>query len=77
MDIQIEKLQLLEWLAKLNNPMILKQFIALKKEQEGEEDWWDKISADEAGEILDGLQQADRGEVVPHSKVMEQYKKWR
>lgn len=32
MDIQVEKLQLIEWLARLNNTTILKQFIALKKE---------------------------------------------
>jgi predicted transcriptional regulator len=75
MDIQAEKLQLIEWLARLNNTTILKRFIALKKEQE--KDWWDQLSAEEKAEIEEGLSQADRGEVVPHKEVMAKYKKWR
>jgi hypothetical protein len=75
MDIQAEKLQLIEWLARLNNTSVLKRFISLKKEQE--KDWWDQISADEKSEIEEGLGQADRGEVTPHKEVMDKYKKWR
>lgn len=59
----------------LNNTAVLKQFIALKKEQE--KDWWDQISKEEKAEIEEGLKQADRGELVPHGKVMSKYKKWR
>jgi len=33
MDILAEKLQLIEWLASLNNTTILKRFIVLKKER--------------------------------------------
>ena len=75
MDIQTEKLQLIEWLARLNNTTVLKRFIALKKEQE--KDWWDEISEEERAEIEEGLAQADRGEVVSHKVVMAKYKKWR
>jgi hypothetical protein len=75
MDIQAEKLQLIEWLARLNNTTTLKRFIALKKEQE--KDWWDQLSAEEKAEIEEGLSQADRGEVVAHKEVMAKYKKWR
>lgn len=75
MDIQSEKLQLIEWLARLNNTTILKRFIALKKEQE--KDWWDLLSAEEKSEIEEGLAQADRGEVIAHKEVMAKYKKWR
>jgi hypothetical protein len=75
MDIQAEKLQLIEWLAGLNNTATLKQFITLKKEQE--KDWWDLLSTEEKSEIEEGLAQADRGEVVPHKEVMAKYKKWR
>lgn len=75
MDIQAEKLQLIEWLAKLNNTTVLKRFIALKKEQE--KDWWDQIGKEEKAEIEEGLAQADKGEVVSHKEVMAKYKKWR
>lgn len=75
MDIQSEKLQLIEWLARLNNTTVLKRVMALKKEQE--KDWWDLLSAEEKLEIEEGLAQADRGEVVSHKEVMAKYKKWR
>ena len=75
MDIQAEKLQLIEWLARLNNTTTLKRFITLKKEQE--KDWWDQLSTEEKSEIDEGLAQADRGEVVSHKEVMAKYKKWR
>lgn len=74
MDIQAEKLRLIEWLAGLNDPKTLNEFIALKKKKEV--DWWDQISAEERNEIMEGLGQADRGEVVPHREVTEKYKKW-
>ena len=75
MDIQAEKLQLIEWLAKLNNANTLKRFIALKKE--AEKDWWDELSSSEKTEIEEGLAQADRGEVIMHEEVMSKYQKWR
>jgi hypothetical protein len=73
MDIQAEKIQLIEWLVSLNKPSIIKKLVSLKKK---ETDWWDEISAQEKAEIEEGLSQADRGQLVPHAKVMERYKKW-
>ncbi len=73
MDIQAEKIQLIEWLASLNEPSLIKKLIALK---EKETDWWDKISEEEKSEIKEGLAQADRGQVIPHHKVMNRYKRW-
>jgi len=74
MDIQAEKLRLIEWLAGLNDTKILYEFITLKKKKEV--DWWDKISAEERAEIEEGLAQADRGELIPHEEVMAKFKKW-
>ena len=74
MDIQAEKLRLIEWLAGLNDAETLNEFITLKKRKEV--DWWDEISVEEKAEIEEGLAQADRGDVVPHKEVMEKYKKW-
>ena len=73
MDIQAEKIQLIEWLASLNKPSLIKKLVALK---EKETDWWDKISEEEKSEIKEGLAQADRGQVIPHHKVMNRYKRW-
>ncbi len=72
MDLQTEKLQLIEWLAGLNDPQTLDEFITLKKEKES--DWWVEISVEEKKEINEGLKQADRGELIPHAQVMKKYK---
>jgi len=74
MDIQAEKLRLIEWLAGLNDTKVFSEFITLKKAKEA--DWWDEISAEERSEIEEGLAQADRGELVPHKEVMAKYQKW-
>jgi predicted transcriptional regulator len=75
MDIQAEKLNLIKWLTDVNEPSIIKRFIALKQKQQT--DWWDEISAEEKAEIEEGLAQADNGEVIPHETVMAKYQQWR
>lgn len=74
MDIIAEKLRLIEWLARLNDADILKEFIRLKNEKE--KDWWDELSEEERAEIEEGLAQAERGDVIPHDEVMNKYRKW-
>lgn len=70
MDLRAEKLNLLEWLAGLNDPKILKEFIILKKSREV--DWWDEISKEEQLAIDEGLDQLNRGEGIPHEQVMKE-----
>jgi predicted transcriptional regulator len=75
MDIQAEKLNLIKWLADINEPAIIKRFIALKKRQQT--DWWDQISIEEKAEIEEGLAQAVQGELLSHEEVISKYQKWR
>lgn len=74
MDIQTEKIRLIEWLAGLNDKQTLEEFISLKKKKE--KDWWEEISLEEQQEIEEGLVQADKGETIPHKEVMGKYQKW-
>jgi len=39
-------------------------------------DWWETINETERAEIEQGINEAERGEVIPHEEVMEKYKKW-
>lgn len=73
MDIQAEKIQLIEWLASINKPSVIKKLMSL---EDTEKDWWDEISEEEKSEIKKGLSQADKGQVVPHHQVMDKYKGW-
>lgn len=73
MDIQTEKLRLIEWIAGLNDPKTLIEFITLKKEKE--EDWWDTISEDDQAAIDEGLDQLEKGQHVSHKTVQEEIHK--
>jgi len=61
-------------LAGLNDPRTIKEFITLKNSKQV--DWWDEIGEEERLEIKEGLVQANKGEVTPHSEVMAKYEKW-
>lgn len=74
MDIKAEKLELIQWLAGVDDLEVIKDFINLKKAKET--DWWDTISAEERVEISEGIAQADNGQVMAHEQVMAKYKKW-
>lgn len=74
MNIQAEKLYLIEWLARTSKMSVIKKLKAVKEQEE--KDWWDTISASEKTAIEEGLRQADRGEVIPNKQVMSKYKKW-
>ena len=40
-------------------------------------DWWDNISDEEKDEIIEGITQADNGDLLSHEEVMAKYDKWR
>lgn len=73
MDIQAEKLKLIEWLAGLNDPKTIKELVTIKKSKEV--DWWDEISQEERLAIKEGLAELDRGEGIPHEEVMMEVRK--
>ena len=70
MDIQAEKLRLIEWIAGLNDAKTIKEFLVLKKAKEV--DWWDEVSEEERRSIKQGLAELDRGESIPHEEVMRE-----
>jgi hypothetical protein len=75
MELQIEKrkLELIQWLSTLEDLNILDKISALKKEQK---DWWDTISDDEKASIEKGIEQANAGNLKPHSEARKLYEKW-
>jgi thiamine pyrophosphate-dependent acetolactate synthase large subunit-like protein len=73
MNIQAKKLELVQRILNTNKPLLLKKIDKIF-EQEGETDWWDEISDEERASIQEGLDQLDRGEGIPHEKVMEEIK---
>lgn len=68
MDIQAEKLSLIEWMTRLTDINTLNELISLKNSKDI--DWWDELSKEERFAINEGLAQLDRGEGIPHEQVM-------
>jgi hypothetical protein len=73
MNIQAEKLKLIEWIARIQDSKTLEKLISFHKEYET--DWWDEISEFEKKEIELGLKDIEEGRTVDHSEVKKLYEK--
>lgn len=71
MNIQSEKLELIQWLINLNDENVIARIKSLRDE---DADWWDSLSTEETKAIREGLEQLDRGEGIPHSQVAAEAK---
>ena len=74
LNLQIKKLELIQWLSTVNDVTVLNKIIDIQKQENI--DWWESISEEEKRSIEKGLQDADLGKLVSHSKVKKLYDKW-
>ena len=72
MDIQAEKLDLIEWIAQINDTSVIRKIKAIKKQKDT--DWWDVLSEDQHKDIEAGLTDLDKGKKKLFTKVMAKYK---
>jgi len=68
-NIQTEKLNIIEWLVKLQDQTIIKN-------PKISTDWWDTISESEKMSIDQGLADIENRKVTAHAKVRKNYEKW-
>jgi len=71
MGTEALKLELIEWLAKLDDSAMISQLKLLK--DSAENDWWLELSDEQKSGILRGLKDADEGRVTPHDEVKRKY----
>lgn len=76
MSLQTDKLQLIEWLAGLDDESIIENLKWLKESQENGADWWDVISNVEKASIQRGLKDHAEGRTHDHEAVRKNYEKW-
>jgi len=76
MNIQAEKLKLIEWLAGLSDQTLIEKIKLLKETQATKTDWWEEISQAEKDAIDQGLKEAENSKVTAHEEVRKRYKKW-
>ncbi len=75
MNLENEKLKLIQWIAGLKNDSIIEK-IKLLKENETDKDWWDEITEEEKLAIEKGLEDVKAGRLIPHDDVEKDYAKW-
>lgn len=68
MDLQAEKLKLVQAVLNINSLKLLKEVEDLLKSHE--QDWFDKLNEDQQQSVIRGLEQADRGETVSHAAAI-------
>ena len=71
MNLHEKKLELVQLILLTEKPSVLKKVEEVLK-NEKDMDWWDGISEAEKKAIVKGIAEADRGELTPHSVVMEE-----
>lgn len=67
------KLELIEWLAKLDNTSTLEYLKVIKDADSTKGDWWTDLSDAEKAGIQRGLKDADEGRLTSHEDVKSKY----
>ncbi|MCG8320426.1 MAG: hypothetical protein MI921_13050 [Cytophagales bacterium] len=70
MDIQAEKLNLIEWITKLNDSSVVEKLRNIKDEYSESEDWWDLLGKKELASIKRGLKDIEEGKVCSHETAL-------
>lgn len=67
------KLELIEWLSKLEDVETIDYLKIVKDSNGSNEDWWHDLSYEVQAGIERGLKDIDAGRVTPHDKVKLKY----
>jgi hypothetical protein len=76
MNIQAEKLGLIEWIARLNDLIVIEKIKRIHDEYSKSADWWDEISTGEKESIERGLKDISEGKVHSHETAKKIYEKY-
>ena len=76
MDIQLEKLGLIEWITKISDTTILQRLVGIKEENSVLEEWSIDLSKKEIDSINRGLKNVEEGNVQSHESVKKIYEKY-
>ena len=73
MDIGTKKLELIEWLIRLNDNSLLDYLNSLKDSEKSTTDWWEELSSEQKNSINRGIKDIDEGRIHSHESVMKKY----
>ena len=67
------KLELIEWLTKLQSNETIHYLKIIKDSMKEENDWWSSLSSDQISGIDRGLKDIDEGRTIAHETVKQRY----
>ena len=67
------KLELIEWLSKLEDEETINYLKIVKDSNDTQGDWWNELTDEQKSEIEMGLKDVDEGRVTPHDIVKQKY----
>ncbi len=76
MNIQTEKLDLIEWISRLNDNSIIDKLKQIKEEYSNSKDWWDTLNQEEIESIKRGLKDFDEGKTHSQESVRKIYERY-
>ncbi len=62
------KLELIEWLVRLEDDEVIR-YLKIVKDNEQDHDWWNTLTDEQKEGIERGLRDIDEGRTVPHEEV--------
>lgn len=76
MNIQAEKLDLIEWISKLNDTRVIDKLRELKDDYSKSSDWLDNLKKEEIDSIDRGLKDFEEGKIHSHDIVRKVYQRY-
>jgi hypothetical protein len=67
------KLELIEWLTKLDDEETIQYLKIVKDSKTRDQDWWNDLTESQKEGIKRGLKDIDEGNVRPHEEVKKKY----
>jgi hypothetical protein len=76
MNIQTEKLGLIEWISRLNDVSIIEKIKSIREDYSKSKDWWETLNKEEVESIERGLKDLKEGKVHSHAASRKIYEKY-
>ena len=72
MNIAVKKIELIEWLTRLQDEKMIRKVEGLRKEAEA--DWWNTLTAEQQEDIEAGIADLETGRKKDFKKVLSKYR---
>ena len=73
MGLEAIKLELIEWLTKLDDKDTIDYLKVVKDSSSEKKDWWHSLSEDQKLGIKKGLKDIEEGRIIDHEDVKKKY----